>query len=126
MQTEPTKATGDFLMSRNELEKSISVLNDFSDDPFGRYPSDGLNSGERFREEFLKPALSSFNRVDVDLSGNFYGSSFLDEAFGGLVRKGYFRQDELKNGKLEIHHELESYVQQCWKYIGEAEFDSEP
>jgi hypothetical protein len=73
----------------------------------------------------LAPALRKYNKVAVDLSGNFYGSSFLDEAFGGLIRRGYFRAEELKNDKLSIRHELESYVRQCWKYINEAKFDSE-
>ena len=107
-------------------EFQISVLADFSDDPFGRFPSDsnpefGDSSGESFRNRHMKPALEKYSRVHVDLNGNIYGSSWLEEAFGGLVRKGYFRANELKQ-KLTVSHDLESYVVAVWHYIDRAEF----
>jgi len=101
----------------------ISVLRDFSDDPFGRYPTDGPNSGERFREEFLRPALQQHNKVHVDLNGNLYGSSFLEEAFGGLVRKGYATKEELSR-KLTVSHSLESFEIGVWRYINAAELET--
>jgi hypothetical protein len=68
--------------------------------PGGRYVSDGLFSGEWFREEVLRPAVShaieSGEKVRVDLDGApGYGSSFLEEAFGGLVRKGYLKREQV-------------------------------
>ena len=101
----------------------ISVVNDFSEEPFGRFPSDGPNNGARFREEMLVPALRQYDRVVVDLNGAFYGSSFLEEVFGGLVRFGWFRQSEVRQ-KLEIVHNLESYVRASWRYINDAEYGS--
>ena len=66
---------------------TISVAKDFSRFPAGRFKTDGAYSGERFRDEFLRPALQKDDVVEVDLDGVAgYGSSFLDEAFGGLVR----------------------------------------
>lgn len=75
---------------------TIDVGRDFSRFPAGRLRSDGRYSGERFREEFLVPALRKGGRVTVDLDGAVgYGPSFLEEAFGGLVRKEGFEKDDL-------------------------------
>ncbi len=72
----------------------ISVAKDFSKVPAGRYSGDGSFSGQKFREDYLVPALRSGATVVVDLAGVAgYGSSFLEEAFGGLVRKEGFERD---------------------------------
>ena len=82
--------------------KEIVVGRDFSDAPAGRYLTDGPFSGQAFRENCLIPALQAGDVVSVDLSGTFgYGSSFLEEAFGGLVRSGLFDKEEL-DAKLKI------------------------
>jgi len=66
---------------------TLKIAEDFSKEPAGRYRGDGDASGEVFREERLIPALKKFDRVTVDLDGTEgYGSSFLEEAFGGLLR----------------------------------------
>lgn len=94
----------------------ISVLNNFSENPAGRYRTDGPNSGQRFREELLAPALETSDSVTVDLDGALgFGSSFLEEAFGGLVRQG-FDASELHR-KLEINSKLDVYKQRVWRYI---------
>ena len=68
----------------------IRLAEDFSPFPFGRFPKQGPFSGERFREEMLVPALQRDEFVEVDLSGaKGLSPSFLEEAFGGLVRRGY-------------------------------------
>lgn len=72
------------------MPKNINVATDFSRYPAGRYMSDGPYSGERFRNEFLRPVLDSKDTAIIELDGvRGYGSSFLEEAFGGLVRAGY-------------------------------------
>src|SRR3546814_6544652 len=75
----------------------INVGRDFARLPIGRYRRDSKTSGEAFREDVLVPALNraADEVVVVDLSEALgYGSSFLDEAFGGLVRdRGYRRED---------------------------------
>jgi len=80
---------------------TINVAKDFSKYPGGRYLSDGDYSGQRFRDEMLVPALRSAQntkeKLTVELDGTLgYGSSFLEEAFGGLVREAGFSADELK------------------------------
>jgi len=75
-------------------ETVINIARDFSRAPAGRYVSDGPNSGERFRTEFLVPALAREGDIVIELDGTrAYGSSFLEEAFGGLVRLGYAAAD---------------------------------
>ena len=76
--------------------KMINVAEQFSRFPGGRYRTDGKFSGERFRDEFLVPALKIYGTVVVDMDGTLgYGSSFLEEAFGGLVRECGFESGEL-------------------------------
>lgn len=68
--------------------KTIFVK-DFSVFPGPRTKDLGENSGEAFRDDILVPAINSDGQICVDLDGVFgYGSSFLEEVFGGLVRVG--------------------------------------
>lgn len=67
----------------------INVGQDFSRYPVGRYRTDGESNGEAFREDLLRPALVK-GAVQVFMDDAFgYGSSFLEEVFGGLIRTGY-------------------------------------
>lgn len=70
---------------------TIDVARDFSKVPAGRGPDDGDFNGAKFRTDFLVPALKKGDQVTVILDGTEgFGSSFLDEAFGGLVKhEGY-------------------------------------
>jgi len=68
----------------------INVARDFSKYPAGRYNEDGPASGQAFREKFLIPVLSDRGSLTIELDGTRgYGSSFLEEAFGGAVREGF-------------------------------------
>ena len=100
--------------------KRIDVAADFTPRPFGRYRSDGMRSAEVFRDDILVPAIRDHDHVTVDLSGsNYYGSSFLEEVFGGLVRN-YYTKDQLE-GKLEIlHDKLPSVVEEVMVYMETA------
>ena len=75
---------------------TIDVARDFGRFPAGRFRTDGRYSGERFREEFLVPALRKQGTVTVEMDGAAgYGPSFIEEAFGGLVRKEGFDKEVL-------------------------------
>lgn len=70
--------------------QTINIARDFSRFPAGRYLNDGPFSGEYFRSQFLLPVLKSGMQTRIELDGvRGYGSSFLEEAFGGLVREGF-------------------------------------
>lgn len=76
---------------------TISIAKDFSETPIGRYRSDGKNSGAVFRDDILVPALRTNSKVTVDLAGTAgYGSSFLEETFGGLIRECGFTLEQLR------------------------------
>lgn len=69
--------------------KKIFVT-EFSEFPGPRYESLGPSSGEGFRKQvLLKNIATDGGNFSVVLDGAYgYGSSFLDEAFGGLIRDG--------------------------------------
>jgi hypothetical protein len=75
------------------MAKTIKIA-DFTRYPGPRYEADGPFSGQEFRNTILIPALrdaiADNEVISVlldDVAG--YGSSFLEEAFGGLVRAGF-------------------------------------
>ena len=94
----------------------ISVARDFSKYPAGRFRQDGKFTGEAFREDFLLPALKKGD-VEVDLDGTLgYGSSFLEEAFGGLVREHSMSPSDL-HAHLTLKGGTKSVRREIWNYI---------
>ena len=97
--------------------KQISIAKDFSRYPAGRFLTDGPFSGERFRTEFLVPNLESGTEVLVDLDGVAgYGSSFLEEAFGGAIRVVKARIAHARK-LLQVTSTDDSLVQEVNSYI---------
>lgn len=79
---------------------------DFNPKPYGRFPKHGEGCGENYREKVLVPALHKYDKVHVNLTGyNRYGRSFLDEAFGGLIRESEFTGAQI-HSKLSYSHDL--------------------
>lgn len=105
----------------------IKVATDFYRRPAGRFKSDGRYSGETFREDFLLPKLQQLadnDKLIVDFTDvSMSGSSFLEETFGGLVRKGYFTVEQLEE-KLEIRAESRQVIiDNVWLYIKNAKVE---
>lgn len=78
----------------------IDLASDYFPYPSGRFSSDATFNGQRFRDEILEPALraalESGDKVIIDIDGvRSFGSSFLEEAFAGLVRLGKFSRAQL-------------------------------
>lgn len=94
----------------------INVARDFSKYPAGRYTEDGPASGQAFRERFLLPKLKDGDSLIIELDGTRgYGSSFLEEAFGGAVREGYDpdvvkRSFELVSSDNSLIDEIHDYI----------------
>lgn len=105
----------------NKLDKPISIAKDFARSTGGRVPEEGPNSGQEFRDNILVPALKKFaGEIVVDLDGtDGYGSSFLEEAFGGLVRLG-FNAKELQDRFIFISNDDPTYEEEIRQYINEA------
>jgi len=101
-----------------EQKTVINIARDFGRYPAGRFLSDGPYSGQAFREKLLVPALRSGNEVVyVELDGaRGLASSFLEEAFGGLVRKEGFDPSILLD-RLHLHSTDRSLVEEIRDYI---------
>lgn len=99
---------------------NINIANQYSPFPGGRYISDGEHSGEEFRTRFLVPALEAGEKMVLELDGTRgYGSSFLEEAFGGLVRLGYAK--ELIKESIQLVTARESLKKEIMEYIDYAQ-----
>jgi hypothetical protein len=108
-------------VTKNVIE--VVIANDFSKTPGPRTKEEGKYSAEEFSEKVLWPrfqeALACDGQLFVDLDGGYgYGTSFLEESFGGLARKFGVKT-------VQEHVVLKSDEEPYWKdaidrYIREA------
>lgn len=94
------------------MELKVSI--DFAKAPGPRYEEEGLFSGEIFRKEILAPRLRKAIEIGevlvVNLDGTAgYGTSFLEESFGGLIREEKIEYSDIKKF-LRIISEQEDYL----------------
>lgn len=103
---------------------TINVATDFYKRPAGRFKKDHAYSGEAFREDVLKPKLNSLPKNDkllVDFSEvSISATSFLDEAFAGLVRSGEFTSQELEKKITIIAKDNPAIPLIAWRYVKNA------
>lgn len=98
----------------------IDVGRDFSRYPIGRKRNDGRYSGEAFLHQCLIPALSRARSVEIVLDSAIgYGSSFLEEAFGGLVRTSDLPLTEIES-KLHLISSDEMLKDEIREYMVDA------
>ena len=102
----------------------VNVASDFTRFPAGRYKRNGDTSGEGFRERFLEPALLRGESVVIELDGTVgYGSSFLEEAFGGVVRKLKMQPSRvlelvaIKSSDSDLVSEVKQYILDAGRQI---------
>lgn len=103
----------------------MKVAKDFTESPGTRYAKDGKFSGEEFREKLLKPkykeALKAKEKLIVNLDGGYgYPTSFLEEAFGGLVREKVDSKDNLLSNIQIISEDDPALVNEIRDYIKKA------
>lgn len=96
----------------------ISISRDFSNFPAGRMRTDGADSGQRFREDFLIPALAKGD-LEITLDAEGYGSSFLEESFGGLIRLGHVGAKLRK--QIAFVTDDPTLETEIWQYVDDAE-----
>ena len=101
-------------------EKIINIVKDFSEVPYGRTKKHGPNNGTVFRK-ILVDALKENDIVKVDFEDLIFipGSSFMDEAFGGLTRDEGLAESELKK-RLRIINSSESIKEEVEQEIEEG------
>jgi len=100
----------------------ISVTKDFSDTPGARLKEESKFSGEEFREKLLEKYFTdgSTDKIIIDLDGvEGYSTAFLEEAFGGLVRK--FGRGVVKNRLEFISTEEPFLINEIGSYIDKAD-----
>lgn len=100
----------------------LSVADIFSPWAGGRFPSDGSENGETFREKYLIPNLLEENtqKVIVSFKGTIgLGSSFKEELFGGTIRTGKVPYKILQQ-KLQIESDYDTDEKEVWAYIDDA------
>jgi hypothetical protein len=101
-------------------EARLDISEEYTRFPAGRFRTDGRFSGERFRDDYLVPKLRDNDRLTVILDGTMgFGSSFLEETFGGLVRNG-FTVAELES-KLDFVSSDKTLISEIWDYIRAAD-----
>lgn len=98
----------------------VNVATQFTKLPGLRYIRLGRFSGEEFRQKFLIEPLRQGRSVVVELDGvRGYGSSFLEEAFGGTVRElNLETADALQ--RLKVETAVESWRLDVDEYIRTA------
>ena len=103
----------------------INVAKQFTRLPGARYISLGPFSGEEFRQRFLLEPLKQGKTVIVELDGvRGYGSSFLEEAFGGTVRAlNLDPEDALQ--RLKVETSIKSWQLDVEEYIRTAKYNNE-
>ena len=102
------------------IMKTIDIARDFTKYPAGRVLDDGPFSGERFRKDFLEPIIRSGEHAVISFDGAIgYGSSFLEEAFGGLVRECGYNPKAVLDA-FDLNSSDESLVAEITDYINNA------
>lgn len=99
-------------------------VRDYTDCPGPRMAKTGPGSGEEFRDSFLLKALrdNPDKIIAVDLDGTAgYGSSFLEESFGGLIRAGIPFERVLLVCDNLISNEDPSLIDEIKEYVLEAQ-----
>lgn len=107
------------------MDNIILFVKKFSITPGSRYKEEGkkAHSGEEFREDYLEPSFSNAEKNNVKLIVNLdgtigYGTSWLEEVFGGLARK--VGKDKVLT-RIEFISEEEPYlIDDIKQYIKDA------
>lgn len=107
------------------MQLTINIAKDFSPIPGARYPIEGDYSGQEFRQTLLTPklkqAIEDNSLLIIDLDGTLgYGTSFLEEAFGGLIRTDKFQLEDIKKHIRILCNDDASYIDEIETYIQDA------
>lgn len=117
------------MKTMNTVKTEFKISKDFSVTPGPRFIDEGEYSGELLRKSHLIPAITevmkSGGKLIVDLDGTHgYLTSFLEEAFGGLIREDGISLSSI-NDTLEFISTEEAYLlDDIEEYLQEADSES--
>lgn len=109
------------------MEKiKIKIAKDFTPTPGPRYIKEGFHSGELFRENILYPkfleAIEKGLKIEIDLDGTAgYGTSFLEETFGGLIREKNMDISVIRKHLELISKEEDYLIDDIQNYLEDAD-----
>jgi hypothetical protein len=103
----------------------IKIKTDYSKTPGPRYVDEGEYSGELFRHDILYPkfleALKENVKIIIDLDGTAgYGTSFLEESFGGLIRVEKMKYKDIIDNMKIISNDEPYYKEDIYSYLKDA------
>lgn len=102
----------------------FNVVNEFSRTPSARVATEGKYPGTDLREKItpiIKQAIEQNKSFLIDLDGaSGYGTSFLEEVFGGLIREEHFKYNDLKACLSIKSDEEPELIDEIWEYIEDA------
>ena len=113
-----------FAKSSLILNMEYIIATQFSRTPSARVESEGKYPGQQLREiivPMIKECIEKNETFLIDLDGTAgYGTSFLEEVFGGLVRIEHLSYKDLKKHLKIKSDEEEELIEECWSYIEDA------
>lgn len=104
----------------------IKIASEFTTAPGPRHISEGKYSGEQFRKELLLPkvreACNKNCQLTIDLDGTSgYGTSFLEESFGGLIREDNLSLATLDSTLRFVSQEEPDLLTEIREYMQDAQ-----
>lgn len=101
-----------------------NIATDFSRTPSARNEQEGKNSGIKLRKiiaPLIKKSIQENLKFIINFDGGAgYGTSFLEEVFGGLIRYEHIEYKDLKKTLDFISNEEPDLIEECWEYIEDA------
>jgi len=104
---------------------TINIAKEYSRTPGPRYEVEGQFSGEVFRKTIFAPiikkAIEEGCKVEINLDGTAgYGTSFIEEIFGGLIREDKLKYADIKRQLIVISTEEEYLKEDVEENLKEA------
>lgn len=102
----------------------FSIAKEFSRTPSARTEAEGKHPGMQLRKllyPILIDCIETKEKIKIDLDGTAgYGTSFLEETFGGLIRNEGLLLSDLEKVMLFKTDEEPELEEEIWDYIKDA------